>query len=58
MFLRACQDNFHLNQADLFDITDLEDLNRRRGESGTNCYGEIESSESSEHIANSTEKLK
>jgi len=31
VFLKACQEHFHLAQTNLFDITDLEDLNKRRG---------------------------
>lgn len=60
MFLKACQENFHLKQADLFDITDLEDLNRRRGGFVSNviCYGEEEARESSDHTINSSDKLK
>ncbi|CAF0711793.1 unnamed protein product [Brachionus calyciflorus] len=30
-FLKACQEHFNLCQANLFDITDLEDLVKRRG---------------------------
>ncbi len=31
MFLKACQEHFNLVQSNLFDITDLEDFEKRRG---------------------------
>lgn len=31
VFLKACQEHFHLQQSNLFDVTDLEDLSKRRG---------------------------
>ncbi len=58
VFLRTCQEHFHLNQADLFDITDLEDLNRRRGDdlvAPSICYNTDYTKESSDL---SSEKLK
>ena len=60
VFLKACQEHFHLIQSDLFDITDLEDLNRRRGDelaSPFSCYSPDDSKESSDLSATSSEKL-
>ena len=36
VFLKACHDHFNLAQANLFDITDLEDLDKRRGTTDEN----------------------
>ena len=38
MFLKACQEHFNLVQSNLFDITDLEDLDKRRGTTDENDF--------------------
>ena len=38
MFLKACQEHFNLVQSNLFDITDLEDLDKRRGTTDDNDF--------------------
>jgi hypothetical protein len=38
VFLKACQEHFNLVQSNLFDITDLEDLDKRRGTTDENDF--------------------
>ncbi len=54
VFLKACQEHFNLIQSNLFDITDLEDLNKRRGTTATTKSG---TTNPSALIATSTPQL-
>ncbi|RNA08887.1 LIM and calponin homology domains-containing 1-like isoform X3 [Brachionus plicatilis] len=48
-FLKACQEHFGLSQANLFDITDLEDLVKRRGTISNNFSAKNENPNLNHH---------